>query len=403
MNDPENSTAEIRLFIIAGEASGDNLAAELIESIRILAPGGLRLNWCGSAGSRMRGLGVRSIVNLPDHAVVGLIEPLRKIGFFRDAMRRLVEEAVRFRPHAVIMVDYSGFNLRFARRFLGAIQAPPYGQGKRPRMIYFISPQVWASRASRAAVLESHFDRLLSIFPFERKWYESHAPKLRVEFVGHPLVDRYPEFSPEFRPESERPQSPKIVLLPGSRHGEIRHHWPVMLQAALRLKSEDPGRQFCVVVPSGEAARWIQETAPLPEASDIEIHVGNLSRHLDEADLAIACSGTVTMECAWFRVPAVVVYRTSWITYQVARRIITVPWLAMPNILAGEELYPELIQQELTGQRLHQLALQLLCDVGLRNRVRRKLDEMCRSLGASGPGRRAAEAVLSEIHQSTTD
>lgn len=399
----QNTSPELRCFIIAGETSGDSLAAELIQATRSASPSpspspssSKPISWRGAGGEKMADAGVEIVVDLPSHAVVGLLEPLKKIGFFRRALNDLVADAAAWKPDMVILVDSSGFNLRFAGRFLKAIQAAPYGAAKRPRMVYFISPQVWASRPKRATLIESHFDCLLSIFPFEKAWYADRAPGLDVRFVGHPLVDRYPDFSPpsvdawRIRPSSDA----RVALLPGSRQGEINKHWPVFLETIRLLRGKGLASEFVAVAPNASAASLIRSLTPGSDLEYLDIRTGSLEESLPSADLALASSGTVTMECAWFRVPTVVVYKTSWLTYQIARRVITVDWLAMPNLLAGEEIFPELIQNDLNAHNLLAASEKLLTSVERRRSIFEALEKITSSLGDRGPGQRAAGVLM---------
>lgn len=392
-----------RIFIIAGEASGDKLAAELLTQLTSrLAHENKNTPQCmGAGGKELEKLGVHILCDLPAHAVVGIIEPLKKIGFFKRVMSDLVNAAAEFQPDMVILVDYSGFNLRFAQKFLQHIQAPPYGDRPRPEMVYFISPQVWASRPKRAAILASHFDRLLSIFPFEKKWYSEHAPELRVEFIGHPIVDRYADWDWEKRPErlegKVSPDAPHVVLLPGSRQGEVAHHWPTLFKSAQQLRQHGIVKSFSVIAANDRLKNQILSISPDCREYGIELVDSGLPENLMKADLAIASSGTVTMECAWFRVPTIVVYKTSWITFQIAKRIITVPHIAMPNILAGKMIFPELIQESLTCDNLVNEARKMLTEPPTRQKIFEELDNICMSLGEPGPCRRAAAILAASL------
>lgn len=393
------SRARYRFLIIAGETSGDTLAAEFVHAVNQALPDGESAEWFGAGGPRMRDAGVELLLDLTQHAVVGLLEPIKRLGFFKRLMADLTREAELFRPDAVITVDYSGFNLRWARHWLKRINAPPYGSSDRPWMVYFISPQVWASRADRAEILATHYDLLLSIFPFEKAWYAKHAPSLPVDYIGHPIVDRYPleKWNPKDRlSDSERPA---IILLPGSRQVEIRHHWPVFVQMVRRVWDMGIAAEFSVVLPNEQAAQQLRKICPPASLEGIKLIVGDLNTHLMRADLAVACSGTVTMECAWFGVPTIVVYKTSWLTYQVAKRLITVPHLAMPNLLAGRILFPEFIQENLKPEPLAREVQSLLQNQERRQDIALALKSIRADLGQSGSCLRAAKAFLKTIHK----
>jgi lipid-A-disaccharide synthase len=242
---------------------------------------------------------------------------------------------------------------------------------------------------------------LLSIIPFEKEWYAARVPKLRVEFVGHPIVDRCApvgtrccasEESAAREVGDSQQRFPTILLLPGSRQSELRRHLPVMIEAARLIQKEKPGVRFKMVLPSEELKQSaVDASALLP---GLLLQVGGLTESLLEADLAIASTGTVMLECAMFGVPTVAIYKTSWSTYFIARQIVTVKHLAMPNLLGDEAIYPELIQGDATGENIAREALDLLNNAERRRVVKTKLTQVVKSLGEPGASQRAAEAVL---------
>ncbi|MCX6893951.1 MAG: hypothetical protein NTZ16_00235 [Verrucomicrobia bacterium] len=225
---------------------------------------------------------------------------------------------------------------------------------------------------------------LLSIFPFEQDWYAARVPKLRVEFVGHPMVERFDNV------ERKGAAAP-LLLLPGSRKAELERHLPVMLAALKLLKNDAPNLTARMVLPDAALAELAKQ---LGAPADLEIQIGDLPAALACADVAIASTGTVTMECAFFGVPTVALYKTSWLTYQIGKRIVTVKHLAMPNLLAGEEIFPEFIQDAATPQAIANTAFDLLCDEMKRGQIKAKLAEVVAGLGGLGANQRAAEAIL---------
>jgi lipid-A-disaccharide synthase len=440
-----------RFMVIAGEASGDLLAAELVRALREklhkrqgqpsadVQPleASLEPEFFGAGGPAMRAAGVEVAVDMTQHAVVGLIEVVKNLRTFRRLFKQLVKMAIERQPHAIICVDFSGFNRRFAhavRKYLRAHER--LFLNWRPKIIQYISPQVWASRPSRAYGMARDFDLLLSIFPFEKDWYARYTPDFRVEYVGHPLVDRYSNFKvshtggsgdlvdttsplpphpgPLPRGEGEHighpvresasqvgdsagvarsgGEVPVVVLLPGSRTGELARHLPVMRDAVQRLRKEMDVR-WQMVVPTGELA--VQARAHFAALFGGDVKVGGLGEALSWADIAIASTGTVTLECAWFGVPTVAIYKTSWSTYEIAKRIINVGFLAMPNILAGHMIFPEFVQHEATGENIAAAALKLLREPAEREAIKAKLRKVVAALGPPGAAKRAADAVLS--------
>ena len=383
-------------MIIAGEPSGDALAADLVCELRaqIVAGGpGFAPRFFGAGGSRMAAAGVELAFDLTQHSVIGLIEAVKNYPKFKRLFDELLDLACARQPEVIICVDFSGFNRRFAH----AVRRRLAGQrgdftNWRPRIVQYVSPQVWASRADRAVAMARDFDLLLCLFPFEREWYASRTPNFRVEFVGHPLLDRYADGGAAAGAEGAAGGGiPEVLLLPGSRVGELRRHLPVMIEAA-RLINEVESVSLRMVLPTDALAEQARPlTASLP---DLRVEVGGLADALRRATVALASTGTVTMECAYFGVPTVALYKTSWSTYQIGRRIIQVDHLAMPNLLAGETVFPEFIQDEATPLNLADAVVELLRLPEQRQEVRRKLARVIGSLGGTGANRRAASAVL---------
>jgi lipid-A-disaccharide synthase len=373
---------ELRFMLIAGEASGDMLGAELISALRERL--GNDAQFSGVGGPRMQAAGMDLIFDFTRNAVFGL-EAFKRIFEFRRQFKAVLREAISRRPEAIICVDFAGFNRRFARAVKEHVAQNPRANWK-PKIVQYVSPQVWASRPGRADKLALDVDLLLAIFPFEKEWYARRTPKLRVEFVGHPMVDRFADLIPRTARAKGRPT---IVFLPGSRPSELNRHLPVFNEVLRLLKKEEPAVRAVTVLSSRLAAL----AKEMGLAADFEVRA-ELAPALAEADLAIAKSGTVTLECAYFRVPTVVMYKTSAATYAIGRRIVQVKWIAMPNILANEEVFPEFIQSRATAENIARTALEFLHDEGRRNSVRAKLDNIAASLGKPGAAKRAAEEIL---------
>jgi lipid-A-disaccharide synthase len=371
-----------KFMVIAGEVSGDALAAELVRALRGMR-GLEEAQFFGAGGPKMAAAGVELAFDLTKDSVIGVSAAVGKFFLFRERMAALLRLATERRPDVVLLVDFSFFNHLFAQKLRAAARSVA---GWNPKIVKYVSPQVWASRPKRADRMARDFDLLLSIFPFEKEWFRKRAPELRVEFVGHPLVERYGEV------ERAEAATKTVLLLPGSRRKELEKHLPPMLESIreMRTKADFHCR---MVLPSQALA----ELARMMDAFDgIEVEVGNLPERLQEATVAIASSGTVTMECAFFRTPTVVIYKTSALTYFVAKKVVTVKWLAMPNILADETIFPEFIQGDATGPNLARAALDLLNNPERRSVIKAKLDAVIRSLGAPGASGRAA-ALIAEL------
>ena len=382
----------IRFMIVAGEPSGDLLAAELVSALHEeLQPLGEPAPvFFGAGGPRMADAGVDLAFDFTQDAVVGLSDALRKYATFRRRMRHLLALAADRKPHAILCVDFSGFNLRFADRIRSIIREDPERfQNWSPRIVQYVSPQVWASRPKRASRLERDYDLLLSIFSFEKEWYAKRAPRLQIAFVGHPIVDRYAHFE---RPErgSDRPLT---VLLPGSRIGELRRHIPIMAEAAKLLAGLTEVRMILPNAGLAELANTL-----LGSTGSLRVQVAGLPDTLACADIAVAATGTVTLECAYFGVPTVAMYKTSWSTYQIGKRLITVKYLSMPNLLANEAVFPEFIQGQATPRAIAQAVADLLRSPEQQAGIKNKLKDVVRQLGEPGAARRAARAVVSLLN-----
>jgi lipid-A-disaccharide synthase len=388
-------------MLIAGEASGDLLAAELVSALLATSKqseDGRVPQFFGAGGARMAAAGVDLAFDMTQHSVIGISDVLKNYFKFRRLFNQLLALAIERKPDVVIGVDYGGFNLRFGHAVKEYTRENPFANWN-PKIIQFVSPQVWASRPGRAHLLAADYDLLLSIFPFEKYWYARRVPQLRVEFVGHPMVER-------FNSEGRVPQAPipensgarrtrpsEILLLPGSRADELRRHLPPMLGALKLIREKLPSAKAKMVLPDETLKQLAGRLSALP--SDMEIQIGNLPQALAQADVAIASTGTVTMECAFFGVPTVTLYKTSWSTYQIGKRIVKVKWLTMPNILADEEIYPEFVQNAATPENIAAAALELLQNEPRRIQIKKRLAEVVSSLGGPGANTRAAMAILS--------
>jgi lipid-A-disaccharide synthase len=374
-------------MLIAGEASGDLLAAELVSAIREKLPGA---QFFGAGGPKMSAAGVELALDMTQHAVIGISDVLKNYFKFRRLFNQLLALAVERKPDAIIGVDYGGFNLRFGhavREYFRNNQNRMASTPWNPKIIQFVSPQVWASRPGRAQWLEADYDLLLSIFPFEKDWYSQRAPKLRVEFVGHPMVERLSQ-SAVHSPQSKE-TGPMVLLLPGSRTSELNRHLPVMLGAMKLIREKLPGAKAKMVLPNESLAQLAKSLG-----TACEIQIDNLPDALAQADITIASTGTVTMECAFFGVPTVTLYKTSRLTYEIGKRIVTVKSLTMPNLLAGEDVYPEFIQGAATPENISRSALGLLQNEPRRQKIKVQLEKIVLSLGEPGATKRAAAAIL---------
>jgi lipid-A-disaccharide synthase len=426
-------------MIVAGEASGDKHGAALARALAGLNPG-TKIELFGSGGEEMRAAGVETLVDAREVAIIGVPEIIGALGRLYGAYRRLIEAARARRPAAIVLIDWPDFNMRLARRL--------HREGF--KIAYYISPQVWAWRRYRVKALRRDIDRMLVILPFEEDFYRESG--VRVEYVGHPLVEtvRATATRDEFsRMHGLDPARPLIALLPGSRKKEIHYHLPAMLDAALRLETDN-----CMAGPGATARRveWlesVQATARaastrsemsylrieisnprseihrpqfvVPLASTIEraqveaiVAEADSERRLDvtiierdmynalaHAEAAAVSSGTATVETALVGTPMVIVYRASELNYRLIRPLIRLDTFGMVNLIAGRRVVPELMQRAVTGERIAREVTAILSDPDRIARMRRDLEEVRRKLLAGGGSgsERAARAVMGLIRE----
>jgi len=383
----------LRLMIVAGEPSGDAHAAALVRALRDEAAG-VELEFFGSTGAEMRESSVESIVRSDDLAILGLVEIAQALPKFWRAFRALKRAATERKPDAVILVDWPDFNLRLARTL----------HRKGLRIIYYISPQLWAWRSYRVRNLRRDVDLLLSILPFETEWYERRG-FTRVEFTGHPLTGevraRYgrEEFCRRNNLDTSRPI---IALLPGSRHKELHRILPAMLDAARTISREQPETQFVVTLAPNrsreEADAIINSTIQNNSHDPLNLCITQHETReaLAAADAAAVASGTATLEAALTMTPFVIVYKESFINWHTLGRLISAEHFGLINLIAGERLVPELMQKELTGERLAE-ELKKLLDKKQNEAVQRRLKEATKRLGEGGASGRAAKVILRTV------
>jgi lipid-A-disaccharide synthase len=372
-----------KILIVAGETSGDAHAAKLVRALReAVGPGELDL--FGAAGPRMRDEGVEAVVQSDGLAIVGLAEIGRQLPMFARAMRKLKDAAAERRPDAAILVDFPDFNLKLAKSL----------KKEGVKVIYYISPQLWAWRKYRISTIKQHVDLLITILPFEKEWYLRNGVS-HVEYVGSPLTrEVHPgrtkaEFCKLHRLD---PTKPIISLLPGSRHKEIVRVLPVMLEAATAISSEVAGVQYVLALASGSGDRDV-DTVDTDGKLTLRRVEDETYDALNASDAAAITSGTATLEAGIIGTPMVVVYKTSALNYGLLEPMIDVPHYGLINLIAGERVATELIQSDLTPPALAKELIRLL-DPAENKLMREKLKAAADKLGHGGASKRAAEAVL---------
>jgi lipid-A-disaccharide synthase len=360
-----------KVLISAGEASGDLYAAGLVEALRRRNPA---LEFFGCAGQRMQRAGVRAVVDARSIAVVGLVEVVTHIPRIYREYRKLIHAAEMERPDIAILTDSPDFHLRLARRLKG-LGIP---------VIYLVAPQVWAWRKGRLPAMRKNIDQLLCIFPFEPDFFAPYG--IDARYIGHPLTRLVkPSASrEELRRRYGIPDaSPVVALLPGSRKGEIERHLPILIEAVrqIRQQSQSPAPQFILAVPYGNLL-GSNFKERISEAS-IQVVEGQTWDVLACAEVALAASGTVTIEATLVGTPMVTFYRVNKLSWLMGRFLVRVPFYSMVNLVAGRRIVPELMQNDMTPARLASEALTLLGDESARNSMRGELQLVARKL--AGP------------------
>ena len=371
-------------MIIAGEISGDMHAAALVRAIRRRRPD---IEFFGIGGENLRAVGMEIHYDVRDMAVLGLTEVLFRFRFFNRVFNEMLALVRERRPDAILLVDYPGFNLRFAAR------AHALGF----KVLYYICPQVWAWNRGRIPRMARVVDRLLAIFPFEVDVFKDSG--LRVDFVGHPLVAQAAAARAEPLAPLPWQGELRIALLPGSRYHEVKRILPVMWAAALRVQRQFPGAGFIIAAPSEEVAGWVRAVmGSLGKGPEhVSVVAGQTRQVLRQARAALVASGTATIETALMRCPLLVVYRVAWATYCFGRLLIRVPYLGMVNIVAGKCLCPEFIQHAARPEAMAAALAPLLRDGPERETMLAGLDRVSQALGDPQAAEHAADIILREL------
>ena len=368
-----------RVLILAGEASGDHHAARVVETVSARRP---EVEWVGLGGPELEALGVETWAGLDRLAVMGFVEVIRHLGFFRKLEKRAVAALDSGAIDLVLAVDYPGFNLRIARK----------AHDRGVPVLFYVAPQVWAWKSHRAKQLADWADRIAVILPFEPPIFEAEGGD--VEFVGHPLAERDDAESPsrEIRHDlGVASDAPLLALLPGSRAQELDRHLDPFVDAARRLRELHPDLVPVLAVAPGVDGERFRATG-LP----VTAHTRALLR---ASRAAIVKSGTSTLEAALAGVPFVMAYRTSFLTWALAKRLVKVDHIALANLVADRRVVPELLQGDVTGQRLADALQPLMVDGEAREVMLQDLEDVRRRLGGPGASGRVAEMALELLEE----
>lgn len=376
-------------MIVVGEASGDAHAAHLVETLRAQAPE-TEFEFFGSTGQKLREIGVETTVKADDLAIMGLLEIGKALPMFWGVFQKLKQTALERKPDAVILVDFPDFNMKLAKSLKK--------QGL--KVIYYVSPQLWAWRSYRIKTIAKYVDLLLAILPFEKKWYAERGVN-HVEFIGHPMVGEVApkiskrEFCDKYKLDENKPI---VALLAGSRRKEVTRILPPILDAVEILHQKNAEIQFVLAVAPTRKREDIekiiaQSKAQLPKITIVQ----NETREaVASADAAIVASGTATLETGLLNTPMVIVYKVSAHNWHTLRHLINVEHYGLINLIAEERLAKELIQNDCNGEMIAEEVLRLLEPV-VNKRFRQRLAEITENLGNGGASERAAEAILKKI------
>lgn len=399
--------SDATIYFVAGERSGDNHGAALLKALRARAP---KMQFLGRGGPKMRTIaGGKFLDWIDDTAVVGLWEVIRRYPFFRKQFQATISEIDAARPSAVVLIDYPGFNLRLARALRAKLSEL--------KIIYYISPQVWAWNRRRVSQMARSIDLMLCIFPFEPDLYKESG--LRAIFVGHPMTSVIPSENatparseessdetlkqtpgdPSTPPRSARDDN-LIGLFPGSREREVKKIFPVMREVAVELGHENPDLRFAVSAASEPLAELIRAELYGKHATGKFFIVKGEARSLmAKANVGMVASGTATLEAVLSQLPFVLIYRVAWLTYLAARLVVRIKYLGMANVLADREIVPEFIQHKAQPRAIVAAVTRLLTDKSERARMLADFAGVAQKLGRGEAGENAADAVITELRR----
>lgn len=372
-------------MIVVGEASGDSHAAHLVDALRSEMPD-TDFTFFGSTGPAMRTAGVETIVRADDLAITGILEIGKALPMFWGVFRRLKTAAFERKPDLVILVDFPDFNLKLAKSL----------KKRGLKVIYYVSPQLWAWRSYRIKSIKKYVDLLLAILPFEEKWYAGKGVE-HVEFVGHPLVG---EVTPKIgkdefcRLHKLDPDKPIIALLPGSRRKEVTRLIPPMFESARILMDERPELQFVLAAAPNRELDEIRHLVDSsnPSAVPVTIVQNETREAVAASDAAVVASGTATLETGLLNTPMVIIYKVSGHNWHLLRHIIDVPHFGLINLIAEERLAKELIQHDCTPEKIA-AEVERLIEPHENASFRAKLREISAKLGKGGASKAAADAI----------
>tara|TARA_B100000700_G_scaffold136895_1_gene152858 strand:- start:257 stop:1291 length:1035 start_codon:yes stop_codon:yes gene_type:complete len=331
-----------------------------------------KINFRGVGGPKMKSRGLSSLVNFNRLAVMGFVEVFRDLLFFIKLKNFLIKDIKKHNPQKIILIDYPGFNLSLAKTIKKTIDIPVF---------FYISPQVWAWKETRVKQIKKNIDKLIVIFPFEKEWYKKRG--VEVEFFGHPLID----LIKKQKTTQVKNQTKVVGLFPGSRKQEILKHLPILQQTMVILRKKKPEIKFILC----HAPGLDKTTKTLLQKINVEKIVYNSEEAFQSCDAAIVTSGTATLECAISQTPLVVIYKTSIISWLIAKYFLSIPFISIVNIIANKKIVEECLQKNATPQKIASETLQLL---KYPERMKENLSKVKNSLGHSGVYKKTAQFII---------
>ena len=373
------------LMIIAGEISGDLHGASLIKKLKKQDP---EINIFGIGGDKMQDVGMQLSYHINRMAFLGFAEVVRHIPFIKKVQKELLELVNAKKINTVVLIDYPGFNLSIAKK-LKALNV---------KIIYYISPQIWAWGSGRINKIKRLVNKMLVVFPFEEKLYSDQ--NVNVEFVGHPLLERlkkYEFLTKEKLFEKYNLDSSKeiLLILPGSREQEVKHIFPEAIKAAIKLADEF-NLQVVTACSSNIDEDLFNRITTIKKIKVIKNDTYNL---LKNSKFGIVKSGTSTLEAGLFQLPMIIVYKTSNITYWIGRSLVKVDYIGMANIICGEKIVPELIQNQVNERIIYEESKKILSDKNLYETIKRKFGSIKGKLGTEGASANAAESIYEIMNE----
>lgn len=372
------------IFISAGESSGDMHGAELVQSLKKIAP---QLSFYGLGGEEMEKAGVKLFYNIVEIAVVGLLEVTTNILKFVKIFYSTVGKLKQDKPDLAILIDNPGLNLRLAKKIKN-LNIP---------IIYYISPQVWAWGGKRIKRIKKLIDKILVVFKFEENFYRKE--NVNCKFVGHPLVEKVtPKMDPRIFKNKFKISKyyPIIGLLPGSREKEIKSHLPILLKGAKLIHKNHPKSAFIIIKSSGVKKDFYQ-----PFITNLSIPIKLISDYnydcINASDFCLVASGTATLETAILETPMIIVYKVSYLTWLILKPQVKVPYIGMVNVIAGEKIVPELVQHQLRPKKIANLTNYFLENPEKRNLLIKELKRVKDSLGMGEASEKASKEIINFI------